>query len=530
MKSILAIALLLVSCCAQAQTITTYAGCCTGGGPVGDGGPATAAKLFDPISGTFDKYGNYYFVEGLAGNRIRKINTSNIITTICGTGISGFSGDNGPAPIANIHTPTSIVLDTTGNIFFVDEANNRVRRIDHTSGIITTICGNGSATSTGDGFPATAATLNNPADICFDKYGNLYIAEFSSARIRKITPSGVISHFAGVNGTPGYSGDGSRADTAKLGAVSGLAVDTSNNIYIADASNSRIFKVNTSGIITTYAGTSTGFLFNGDGIPATSANIDPVKIGFDQSGNLFIAENQNYRVRMIDGVGFIHTAAGTGISGFSGDNGPATAAQFRYPTGIAFDGCGNLYVPESANNRVRRIAYSANPTITLTGSTSVVLGGTVTVTATISNAGSGYSINWYNKGILFSTTAVPVTTYIKTAGTDSITAIIYGCGSSAPSGLHVVATDNSHTGINSIRQGAGNMVLFPNPVTALLHINNTQPGSRYTLYEMTGRAVASGIFDKQDNEIDMNHMAHGVYLLQVISSDGVREVRKVVKE
>ena len=518
--------LLLPAFGSHAQTITTYAGCCTGAGPVGNGDPATAAKLFDPVSGTFDKYGNYYFVEELAGNRIRKVNTANIITTVVGTGVAGFSGDNGPATVAQIHTPTSVTLDTAGNIYITDATNNRVRRVDAVTGIITTIVGNGSATSTGNGFPATAATVTNPTDVCFDKYGNLYVAEYA-ARVRKITPSGIIYGFAG-NGIPGYSGDGSRADTSKLGVVAGLVADTFGNIYIADQSNARIFKVNTSGIITTYAGTSTGYLFNADGIPATSANIDPVKMRFDKSGNLFIAEDQNYRVRMVDGSGIIHTVAGIGTPGFSGDNGPATAAQFLYPTGVAFDQCGNLYVPEASNDKVRRIAYSANPTITLVGTTSVAMGSTVTVTATVANVGSGYSINWYNRGVLFSTTTVPVTSYIKTAGADTITATVYGCGSSSASSQHIVTTD--HTGISNLQPGIGDIEFWPNPVTDVFHINNAPEGSTYVIYEMTGRAVATGILGKQENEIDVAHLAKGIYLLQVQQADGQRAVYKVVKE
>ncbi len=341
----------------DAQIISTHAGGGSGSG-TGDGGSASSAILHDPIGGFFDKFGNYYFTEGAGGNRVRKINTSGIITTIAGKGTAGFSGDGGPATGAELWVPSSVKLDTSGNIFILDAGNFRLRRIDASTGVINTIAGTGVLASTGDGGPATAATLGNPQDICIDKQGNIYVADFFSDRVRKINTAGIISNFAGRNGVIGYSGDGSRADTCKIGALAGLCIDDIGYIYIADNSNSSVFKVNTSGIIKKIAGTSLGnYIYNGDEIPATTANIDPVKIGVDKFGNLFIAEKANYRVRMVDGWGKIHTVAGIGTIGFSGDGGPATAAQLYYPSGIALDSCGNLYIPEANNNRVRKVTY-----------------------------------------------------------------------------------------------------------------------------------------------------------------------------
>ena len=354
MKKLLCICVLFFSFYSNAQTITTYAG--GGSSNPGNGGPATAALLGgNPVGGFFDKYGNYYFVDGL---RLRKITPSGIITTLAGIGMNGFSGDGGPATAAKLSTPQGVALDTSGNIFIVDHGNMRIRRIDAATGIINTIAGTGVLASTGDGGAATAATLGNPQDICIDKHGNIYIAEFFSDRVRKINTAGIISNFAGRNGVIGYSGDGSRADTAKIGALYGLCIDIVGNVYIADNSNSSVYKVDTFGIIRKVAGTSLGnYVYNGDEIPATTANIDPVRIGIDKFGNLFIADEFNFRVRMVDNLGKIHTVDGIGTTGFSGDGGPASAAQFNFPAGIAFDSCSNLYIPDNGNNRVRKITY-----------------------------------------------------------------------------------------------------------------------------------------------------------------------------
>lgn len=354
---LIAISLLLSPLIIQAQIITTFAGNGSSGSNIGDGGPATTAVLGDPTGGAFDKYGNYFIACAIGGNYIRRITPAGIITTIAGTGSSGFNGDGIPATTAKLGLPTCVIVDTVGNLYIADGQNNRIRKVDIVTGIITTIAGNGTAGYSGDNGPATNAKLNIPCDICFDKYGNLYIADYSNARVRKVNTSGIINTFAG-NGIPGYSGDGSRADTGRIGGISGVATDHLGNIYLADISLSRVFKVNTSGIITTVAGTTTGYLYNGDNMPATNANIDPTKIKIDNYGNLYIAEHQNYRVRRVAANGYIYTEAGLGSSGFSGDGGSATTAQLSYPSGITLDSCGNLYISEANNNRIRKVTYA----------------------------------------------------------------------------------------------------------------------------------------------------------------------------
>lgn len=343
---------------AKTQIIKLFAG---SGSVLGDGGLATSANIPDPSGGIFDRNDNYYIASALGGNRVRKVDTAGIITTVAGTGVLGYNGDNIPAASAQLNIPGAVKFDSRGNLYICEGQGNRIRKVNMITNIITTYAGTGVAGYSGDSGLATAAMVNDPQDICFDKLGNLYIADWGNERIRKIDTLGIITTIAGV-GFAGYSGDGSLADTSKIGSIVGMCFDNSGNLYLADNSNSRIFKINTSGIISTFAGTSTGFLYNGDNILATTANIDPVRITFDDTGNLFIAENQNHRVRKVDTFGIIHTVAGNGIAGSSGEGGQAIDVELNYPTGVAFDYCGNLYVPESGNKRVSKVIFDSTCT------------------------------------------------------------------------------------------------------------------------------------------------------------------------
>jgi trimeric autotransporter adhesin len=360
MKTSLIIFLLAIFCEAKGQIITTIAGV---GSNVfsGDGGPATAAGVPNPAQGDFDKWGNYYFADA-ASNRVRKINTLGIISTIAGNGMGGYAGDNASATLARLNGPVDVKLDASNNIFIADLQNNRVRKIDASSGIITTIAGTGIAGYFGEGVSATTAKLWAPEAICLDKSGNLFIADAFNYRIRKVTPSGIISTFAG-NGTGGYSGEGTRADTSKIGFIPGICADTAGNIFIADNSNGRVFKINSLGIMTTIAGNGT-ITYSGDGIPATAAQINPVDVAFDSSNNLFIADKGNNRIYKVDAfTNILNNVAGNGLAGDSGDNGPATAASLFNPIGVALDPCNNLFIPTigtttaGTGRRVRKVTF-----------------------------------------------------------------------------------------------------------------------------------------------------------------------------
>ena len=329
-------------------TITTIAGT----GERGDGGPAAEAQLSDPFGVAVDGAGNLYIAER-DNQRIRKVDSAGTITTIAGTGVLSFGGDGGPAAEAQLSDPTGVAVDGAGNLYIADLGNQRIRKVD-SMGTITTIAGTGVHGSSGDGGPAVAAQLYNPHGVAVDGAGNLYIADRRNQRIRKVDTTGTITTIAGT-GEYGFSGDGGPAAEAKIGDPTGVAMDGAGNLYIANAENQRIRKVDSSGIITTIAGTGV-FGFGGDGGPAVEAQLgSPSGVAVDGAGNLYIADSFNVRIRKVDSSGIITTIAGTGVFGFGGDGGPAVAAQLSFPTGVAVDGAGNLYIADTENRRIRKL-------------------------------------------------------------------------------------------------------------------------------------------------------------------------------
>lgn len=283
--------------------------------------------------------------------------TSYTISTVVGAypGVPGFYGDNSAATSAELNTPIAVALDSSGNLYIADSANYRIRKVTKSTGKITTVAGDGFAPDAGDGGAATSAALYTPYGIAVDSAGNLYIADFLGHAVRKVNSSGTISTYAGT-GTFGFSGDGGSANNAQLNRPFGLAVDSANNLYIADSNNYCIRKVNGSGNISTVAGACTSLGFTGDGGPATSAKMSaPYGIAVDNAGNLYIADSGNNRIRKVSN-GIITTIAGTGTAGFSGDGGLATAAKLNRPYGISVDNSGNVYVSDYGNYRVRLIS------------------------------------------------------------------------------------------------------------------------------------------------------------------------------
>ena len=331
--------------------ISTYAGTGTQGFS-GDGGPATGAQLLGPGGVALDPAGNFYIADR-NNDRIRRVSTDGTIATYAGSGSLGFSGDGGPATAARLNMSLGgVALDSAGNLYIADLLNERIRKVSPV-GTISTYAGNGGYGFWGDGGPATAAQLSLPHGVALDSAGNLYIADSNNHRIRKVTPGGTISTYAGT-GTEGFSGDGGPATAAHLDRPDGVALDSAGNLYIADLGNSRIRKVTPGGTISTYAGNG-GYGFWGDGGPATAAQLRPRGMALDPAGNLYIADFGNSRVRKVTPGGTISTYAGTGTPGFAGDGGPATAAQLSFPQGVALDSAGNLYIADSNNNRIRKV-------------------------------------------------------------------------------------------------------------------------------------------------------------------------------
>ena len=306
--------------------ITTVAG--GGTGDLGDGGPATAATFSShPMRVTGDHAGSL-FVADAHHARIRKIDTAtSTITTVAGCGIEGYSGDGGLAVHARIASPHGTALDREGNVYIADLKNDRIRKVDAATGIITTVAGSGEHGYSGDGSPATDAMLASPIAVTASADGDLYIADHRNSRIRKVdAATGIINTVAGT-GQQGFRGDGGPATHAAISLPRDVAPDADGSLYVADGANNRIRKVDPDGTITTVAGTGETE-FSGDGGPAHLANLSmPYSIALDCEGNLYIVDTGNRRIHRIDAsTGIITTIAGNGSYGFSGDGGPAIDA------------------------------------------------------------------------------------------------------------------------------------------------------------------------------------------------------------
>lgn len=367
---------------ATSYTISTYAGTGpsgnvglgtynSGAGFAGDGSAPTSAQFHLPIAIALDSSHNLYIAD--SGNyRIRKI-AGGKVSTIAGNGQVGYTGDGSDATGASFDLPYGIRVDAAGNVYVSDLLNHLVRQIN-TKGVINTFAGNNCCYGyQADGVSATdpLAALDQPVGLAFDTAGNLYISDTHEARVRVVSTGGIINSVAG--GFPGvdpgfgqYGGDGGPAVPSNLNVPLGVAVDGKGNVYIADSENHRIRRVTPAGIITTVAGNGTAG-FSGDGGPATAAQLNrPWDVAVDAAGDIFIADYNNSRIRVVNTAGVITTVAGGIGPGYAGDGGPALRAMLNFPTGLALDTNGNLYVADSSNNVVRLLTPTA-PTVSAGG-------------------------------------------------------------------------------------------------------------------------------------------------------------------
>jgi hypothetical protein len=321
---------------------------------IGDGGPATNALLVTP-SGVATMPDGGYVVSSWNWSNVRRVSPTGTITTLAGKiGPNGFSGDGGPATQAQLNLPLGVAVQSDGSVLIADSNNFRVRKVSP-SGIITTVAGNGTEGFSGDGGAATAAKLDLPVAVAATRDGGFLIADAINNRIRKVSSSGIITTVAG-NGTEGFAGDGGQATAARLWSPNGVSVTHDGGYLIADSNNQRVRRVSPTGIITTVAGTGMGG-FSGDGGPAAGAQLQGV-LGASEApdGSVLIADSGNERIRRVSPTGTITTVAGTDGpfgGGFSGDGGPATAALLNGPAAVAATASGGFLIADGANNRVR---------------------------------------------------------------------------------------------------------------------------------------------------------------------------------
>ena len=427
---------------------------------------ATTIPLILPSAIVFDTQGNLYIAE-TARHVIRKVDTTGAITIVAGTGTQGFSGDSGPAIAAQLDSPQGLEIDSN-NHYISDTHNNRIRKLNLATGTITTIAGSTSGFD-GDNNPATAAHLNLPTAIAIDPTNNLYIADTQNHRIRKVDTTGIITTVAGT-GTQGFSGDSSPAISTTIDSPTGL-VANANNLYIADTHNHRIRKLNlTTGIITTLAGT---------GEPNTANLALPHGLTLDASGNLYIADTANQRIRRINTTtGEITTIAGQGTQTFAGDNAPATTASLDTPRATGISPTGLITLADTGNQRIRQISSDATiHTIAGLGATtpgaltltapSVITYGTGKLTATLTTAAQATG------AITFLDTFTPLTTADLssiTLGTATITADSASFSTTTlPAGHHsITATYPGDLTHASAQSPTFSLTISPRPITAAI--------------------------------------------------------------
>ena len=510
-----------------AQRIRTVAGNNTLGYS-GDGGAAVHSSIGSSWGVTSDAKGNLYLADD-DDNVVRKIKPDGTIITIAGTGYPGYSGDGAAATGARLNYPSGLAADSYGNLYIADNANFAVRKID-TNGIITTVAGDGSRGNTGDGGPAVSARLEGCVAISFDRHQNMYIAD-GNTRVRKVNTSGIISTIAGSS-MWGYGGDGAAATAAALSGPCGVAVDSVGNIYIADQLNNVIRKVNTSGIISTAAGNSTSG-YSGDGGPATHARINtPGGIAIDKNGNLFFADEGNNRVRMISTTGNISTVAGDGTASYGGDGGFAMHGAMKFPSALCLNNSGNLFIADRNNYVVREVINHDAVTICANPGNSISEGTTVTFTVPAGGNDYGLTYQWQQNGANVGTNAPAYTAAVVHNG-DIIT-----CNLVDPSSSSTIATSDaltmSVTALSAPYVVNNNVSidisLFPNPNQGSFEFKGTihsliDEYVNYGVYDITGRLLYNGGDYSKNKEFHSkintdNTLPTGQYTLVVSASNG----------
>ena len=480
--------------------ISTFAG--NGSGAYsGDGGAATAAAI-DYLAGVAaDASGNVYFTQ-YSNYIIRKVNPSGVISTFAGNGSGGYGGDGGAATAAKLNNATGVATDAAGNVYIADGGNNRIRKVN-TSGIITTFAGNGSAGYSGDGGPATAAKINNPIGVACDASGNVYIADLGNSRVRKVNSAGVITTFAG-NGTAGFTGDGGLATAAEIQGLAGIAVNSAGTVYIVDGTSYRVRSITSYGYISTICGNGTSG-YTGDNGLATAAELNrPNGVSIDASGNVYISDQYNNRIRKINSVGIITTYAGNGTMAFAGDGGPATAAEMSLPTGVCNDASGNLYISDFTDYRVRKVGngnsaptFSGGPSQSLTVCANTT-GNSINTFMAITDADSGQTETWtVNASPAHGTLSGFTYTSVSDRGTVVPSGLTYtpGTGYSGADSFKVQVSDGRATATTTVY-----VTINPNPVSGTITGSSTIcVGSTTTLADTT--ASAAGTWSSSNTSI-----------------------------
>ncbi len=416
------------------------------------------------------------------------------IYTFAGNGFVGFTGDGGAASAAEFSGPIAVTFDRQNNVYVVDFYNNRIRKIN-TSGVITTVAGSGLIGYTGDGTYATSANMS-PHGVAVDKKGDIFFTDASYGVVRKVNTLGIVSTVAGGHGY-GYTGDGGPATSAQFGQTYGIAIDDTGNLYIADAGNHAVRKIDTFGVINTIAGTGVAGSL-GDGGPAVTATLDsPYTVAVDRSGNVFITDYGNNKIRMVDVTGTISTVAGLGTYGYTGDGSLAIGAELNAPKGIAVDTVGNLYIADADNNVVRKVDHNTGIITTVAGNGTLGFGG---------DLGFALGANLYNP---------------------------YGLAIDAYGGIFIADANNERirktydptVGVNDVKLNPA-IDITPNPFVEDITVSGLMESDKVAVYDIVGRQVSPTWTAAQNGTqaFHVSGLAAGMYILQVLNSEGNKKM------
>ena len=528
----------------QAQKITTFAGSSTAG-YAGDGGQASAAQFTFDYGLKIDASGNLLVCD-YANNVLRKIDGSGIITTIAGNNTAGSTGDGGPATAAELNGPAETAMDAAGNIYIADRHNLRVRKIN-TAGVISTYAGSGSLY--GDGGQATAANIGTPFGIAVDAAGDLYISD--GTHIRKVNTAGIITTIAGT--TIGYSGDGGLATAAQFNSPYDMTFDGAGNLYICDYANNAIRKINTSGYISTIAGTGTAG-YTGDGGLASAAELNqPISLSFDAVGNLFFTQRGNNVIREINTVGIISTFAGSGSAGYSGDGGPATGASFSSPVGVVAYGVGSVFVADEFNNVIRAVdrwpvfAAGAQDTFSICANVSETLNSLLAINDTDSaqterwtvyaapmhGTLSGFPYSAASTGVSMTPSGLVYTPNAGYTGTDTFDINISDWIKSATIRISVTVDVCGTLAVSGVGAVADDLNVYPNPSSGsfIVTLPAANEESTIAIMDVTGRVVETKAVPAQTTRFtfDLSNKPAGAYMVKVSAGDKIYRKKLVIE-
>jgi sugar lactone lactonase YvrE len=463
-------------------TTTTFAGSTFGF----LNGTGTAAQFNNPAGIAVDATGNTY-VADRSNHCIRKITAAGVVTVLAGSTTSGSTDGSGTA--AKFNNPYGLVVDALGNVYVADTDNNLIRKIT-AAGLVTTLAGSTNGYADGS---STTAKFKGPRGVAIDASGNVYVADTANYRIRKITNAGIVTTLAGYASTFSAGGSADGTGTAALfNLPTGLTVDASGTIYVADSSNSRIRKITSTAVVTTVAGSNRGFA---DGIGASALFKDPAGITIDALGNLYVADSQNNRIRKINTSGLVTTLAGSGTAGIA--DGSSTAAEFNNPSSISINTFGIMYVADFNNHRVRKVetlGFSVSPE--LPDGLSINANGLISGTPTAVAPSTTYTITACNlSGSATSTVTFAVTAPLATSDFDFSTKIS----------------------------------VYPNPSNAIFKIESDS-NATIGVYDLLGKQLLSKKIELGTSALDMTAYQSGIYLLKVINENNQSKTIKIVKE